>query len=155
MKQLQIISTPCGALGIAATDCAVTDIFFGTTPQKEMVAGDSELLQQATRELEEYFAGTRRDFSFPIAAEGTPFQHKVWAALRTIPYGETRTYAQIATQTGNPKAARAVGMANNRNPLPIVVPCHRVIGTDGRLTGYAGGMATKELLLNLENQHRK
>lgn len=110
------------------------------------------LLTQATRELREYFAGRRRVFTFPISMQGTPFQQEVWRALQSIPYGQTRTYRQIAAQIGHPKAARAVGMANHRNPLPIVIPCHRVIGADGTLTGYAGGLDTKKLLLRLEEQ---
>lgn len=113
------------------------------------------LLSRAVRELEEYFAGERREFTFPTAAEGTPFQLLVWEALREIPYGETRTYGEIARRIGHPGAARAVGQANNRNPLPIVVPCHRVIGASGTLTGYAGGLAVKERLLELERTPRR
>lgn len=108
------------------------------------------LLRQAVRELEEYFAGTRRSFTLPLAPAGTPFQQAVWNALRTIPYGETRSYGQIAAQIGRPKACRAVGMANNRNPIAIVVPCHRVVGSTGALVGYAGGLSVKERLLTLE-----
>lgn len=99
-----------------------------------------------------YFAGSRRRFTLPLAPEGTPFQQKVWEALRNIPYGETRTYKQIAIQIGHNQSFRAVGMANNRNPIVIVVPCHRVIGYDGKLTGYAGGLDIKEQLLELERR---
>lgn len=98
------------------------------------------------------FRSSRRKFTLPLAPEGSPFQQKVWEALRTIPYGETRTYKQIAIQIGHNQSFRAVGMANNRNPIVIVVPCHRVIGYDGKLTGYAGGLDVKEQLLALEKR---
>ena len=94
-------------------------------------------------------------FDLPLRMQGTPFQQKVWAALREIPYGETRSYGQIAAQVGNPKAGRAVGMANNRNPIAIIVPCHRVIGANGSLTGYAGGLNVKQELLALERRTRQ
>lgn len=105
---------------------------------------------QARRELAEYFAGQRREFTVPIRPEGTPFQRAVWSALETIPYGATRAYRDIAEQIGRPSATRAVGMANGSNPLPIVVPCHRVIGANGSLTGFGGGIETKRFLLDLE-----
>lgn len=101
-------------------------------------------------QIMEYFAGKRRSFSFPYELRGTDFQKTVWHALCDIPYGETRTYKEIATAVGNPKACRAVGMANNKNPIGIAVPCHRVIGADGKLVGYAGGLDMKEALLALE-----
>lgn len=110
------------------------------------------ILTQAARELTEYFAGERREFSVPLHPVGTPFQQKVWAALCEIPYGETRTYGEIARQIGAPKAARAVGMANHRNPLPLFIPCHRVVGASGEFTGYAGGLDRKRFLLALERQ---
>ena len=102
------------------------------------------------RQLDEYFAGTRRRFDFPHRLHGTPFQEKVWAALRDIPYGETRSYKDIAEAIGHPKAFRAVGMANHANPICIAVPCHRVVGSNGSLTGYAGGVEKKRFLLELE-----
>lgn len=114
-----------------------------------------EILEQAAREIDEYFEGKRRAFTVPTAAAGTPFQQAVWNALKEIPYGETRTYGEIARRIGHPRASRAVGQANNRNPLPIVVPCHRVIGASGALTGYAGGLAVKERLLELERTPRR
>lgn len=101
-------------------------------------------------QLIEYFDGSRKVFDFPYTLHGTDFQKKVWMALTEIPYGETRSYKDIATATGKPKASRAVGMANNKNPMVIVVPCHRVIGASGKLVGYAGGLSMKEYLLNLE-----
>ncbi len=104
-------------------------------------------------QLDEYFAGERKTFDFPMALYGTEFQKTVWKALCAIPYGETRTYGQIASAIGNPRASRAVGMANNRNPISIVVPCHRVIGANGSLVGYGGGLAMKEGLLALEKKY--
>ena len=106
--------------------------------------------QEAEEQLNEYFAGVRREFDLPLAAKGTPFQQAVWAQLHKIPYGEVRTYGQLAAALGKPKASRAVGSACHRNPLCIVVPCHRVIGADGSLTGYAEGLEIKEYLLELE-----
>ncbi len=106
------------------------------------------------RELEEYFDGKRKVFTFKYTLEGTDFQKKVWEALCTIPYGETRSYKEIASQVGNSKASRAVGMANNKNPISVAVPCHRVIGANGKLVGYAGGLDLKEQLLDLEKKNK-
>ena len=108
------------------------------------------MLLEAKRQLEEYFAGIRAGFSLPLAPEGTAFQKAVWEQLEAIPYGETRTYGQIAAAVGNPNASRAVGGANHNNPIAIVIPCHRVIGANGKLTGYAGGIDLKEALLRIE-----
>jgi len=108
------------------------------------------LLVETENQLREYFAGERRSFSLPLSPEGTEFQRKVWLALREIPYGETRSYGELARSIGRPTASRAVGAANGRNPLSIVVPCHRVIGAGGQLTGFAGGLDCKSILLNLE-----
>lgn len=110
----------------------------------------SPLLDAAEAQLREYFAGARRTFDLPLAPHGTEFQQRVWAALRAIPYGETRTYGELAAAIGSPNASRAVGMANHRNPIPIIIPCHRVIGANGTLTGYAGGLEIKRKLLALE-----
>lgn len=109
-------------------------------------------MAEAKLQLEEYFAGDRREFDLPLAARGTEFQHRVWAELRRIPFGETISYGELATRIGKPTASRAVGAANGRNPLPVVVPCHRVIGSDGRLTGFGGGLPTKQALLDLERR---
>lgn len=106
----------------------------------------------AKKQLAEYFNGTRQEFDLPLAPEGTPFQRKVWSALCTIPYGETKSYKEIAVQVENPKGSRAIGMANNKNPIMIVVPCHRVIGANGSLTGYAGGLDVKQWLLAHEQK---
>ena len=112
--------------------------------------GDSPVLQAAEAQLREYFAGERRAFDLPLAPRGTPFQLQVWQALARIPYGSTVSYAQLAKAVGNPEAMRAVGAANGRNPLPIVLPCHRVIGADGALVGFGGGLPVKQQLLRLE-----
>lgn len=109
------------------------------------------LFAEAAAQLGAYFRGERTDFDLPLKTGGTPFQNKVWAQLRKIPCGETITYAQLARRTGNPKASRAVGAANGKNPIPIVIPCHRVIGSNGKLTGFAGGLQAKKALLDLEN----
>ena len=150
------LETPIGPLTISATKKAVTAIRFGTqVPEGSTPCTGAEatpLLRKAAEEIGDYFAGSRRKFTLPLAPEGTPFQQKVWEALRTIPYGETRTYKQIAIQIGHNQSFRAVGMASNRNPIAIVVPCHRVIGYDGKLTGYAGGLDIKEQLLELEKR---
>lgn len=140
------IKTPIGPLTLQADEAAVTAIRFGAGGAQDA----SPLLDAAEAQLHEYFARTRRTFDLPLDPRGTAFELRVWAALRTIPYGETRSYGAIAAAIGSPRAARAVGMANHRNPLPILIPCHRVIGADGSLTGYAGGMAAKRRLLVLE-----
>jgi methylated-DNA-[protein]-cysteine S-methyltransferase len=114
---------------------------------------DDAPFEQAARQLEEYFAGSRRRFDLPLAPQATPFQSRVLAALQAIPYGETRSYKDIAVALGDPRAVRAVGSANGNNPLPIVIPCHRVIGSDGSLTGFGGGLEAKRFLLALEADH--
>ena len=113
-------------------------------------ANDNAVLRETERQLQEYFAGTRHHFELELDFTGTDFQKQVWQALLTIPFGETRSYSQIARQIGNPKAVRAVGAANGRNPISIIAPCHRVIGASGSLTGFAGGLAAKQYLLALE-----
>ncbi|MBK5418061.1 methylated-DNA--[protein]-cysteine S-methyltransferase [Pseudomonas sp. TH31] len=115
-------------------------------------AADNPILVRAVLQLQEYFAGTRNQFDLELDFAGTEFQKKVWQALLTIPFGETRSYSQIAEQIGNPSAVRAVGAANGKNPISIVAPCHRVIGASGKLTGFAGGLEAKELLLTLEGR---
>ena len=116
--------------------------------------GTGVYLAQAKSQLLEYFAGTRREFDLPLSVHGSAFQERVWNALQSIPYGETRSYQQVSQLIGSGKAARAVGMANNRNPLPILIPCHRVVGKDGKLVGYAGGLERKRYLLDLEASSR-
>ena len=140
------IETLIGALTLTASADAVTAVRFGAQGARDA----SALLDAAEAQLREYFARTRRTFDLPLAPHGTAFQQRVWMALRAIPYGETRTYGELAAAIDSPNASRAVGMANHRNPLPILIPCHRVIGADGSLTGYAGGLETKRRLLALE-----
>lgn len=139
---------PVGTLSIHATDQGITRIRF-----LDEVPGPitpHPLITRCQAQLAEYFAGTRLHFDLPLAPRGTEFQRAVWAALVTIPYGATEGYAALAERIGRPRAQRAVGAANGRNPLPIVVPCHRVIGSSGQLTGYAGGLARKRWLLDHE-----
>ena len=143
------LKSPVGVLTLTQQGDSLTGLYFGRRPRP----GEEEatpLLTQAARQLSEYFAGQRREFHLPLAPQGTPFQRQVWNALLTIPYGEIRTYRDIAQAVGNPKACRAVGMANHRNPLSIVIPCHRVVGASGALTGYGGGLEIKRFLLELE-----
>lgn len=143
------IKTPIGPLTLEADENAVTAIRFSAGGAQDA----SPLLDAAEAQLREYFAGARRTFDLPLAPHGTAFQQRVWAALRAIPYGETRTYGELAAAIGNPSASRAVGMANHRNPIPIIIPCHRVIGANGTLTGYAGGLEIKRRLLALEGSN--
>lgn len=146
--------TPIGALRLLAEDDALVAIHFLESPLEPGRRSDHAhpLLAEARRQLVEYFAGDRTGFDLPLRVRGTGFQARVWAALAGISYGRTRSYREIAAEIGRPTAVRAVGAANGRNPLPIVVPCHRVIGADGSLTGYAGGLATKTWLLRHERQ---
>lgn len=116
---------------------------------------ETPLIKKTYSQLKEYFAGNRKSFDIPISANGTEFQIKVWKELQKIPYGKTATYKEIAENIGNKNASRAVGMANNKNPIAIIIPCHRVIGTKGDLTGYAGGIKLKKYLLDLEKQNSK
>ena len=145
-----VIDSPIGHLRIREENSAIVEI---NLTKEKVIPASSALLIQASQELREYFDGTRRVFTIPIHYEGTPFRCRCWDALRTIPYGETRSYGQQAALVGNPKATRAVGGANHHNRLLIVVPCHRVIGADGSLTGFGGGIHVKAWLLAHEKQH--
>ncbi len=151
------LATPVGPVILTASESAIVGLRFGKEiPADSKPLSEEEatpLLRQAAKELREYFSGHRQCFSLPLAPRGSAFQEKVWQALRTIPYGQTRTYKQIAEQIGHNLAFRAVGMANNRNPIGILIPCHRVIGYDGKMTGYAAGIGIKEQLLALEQHH--
>jgi methylated-DNA-[protein]-cysteine S-methyltransferase len=143
--------TSIGVIGISGDSGAVTGLYFeNATVPAELEHGETPLLLEAFKQLDEYLAGKRREFDLPLLPRGTPWQLKCWAALRGIPYGETVTYGELARRAGNPKACRAVGMANNRNPIPVFIPCHRVIGANGSLTGFGGGLDVKEKLLRLE-----
>lgn len=144
-----VIDSPFGHLLLEADAAGLTRLVPSDAPLSPAAA---PLLCEAAHELAEYFAGTRRVFDLPLRPSGTPFQQRAWQALCAIPYGQTRTYAQQAAILGSPKAARAVGGANHHNPIMIIIPCHRVIGTDGSLTGYAGGLAMKEWLLAHERK---
>ena len=137
---------------MVASDIGIRAIDFHLTwPVEEMVRNDrNALLAETTQQLRAYFAGDRRDFDLPLDMQGTPFQKKVWEELLRIAYGQTRSYMQVAIAVGAPQAVRAVGAANGANPVPIVVPCHRVIGSSGKLTGYGGGLPLKKRLLELE-----
>jgi methylated-DNA-[protein]-cysteine S-methyltransferase len=152
----KIIKSPVGKLKLVASDKALVAVLWEKegprrVPLNELVADDRHpVLVKAERQLDEYFSGKRRKFSVALEMRGTPFQKDVWAALIAIPFGETRSYGQLAKQLRNPRAARAVGAANGRNPVSIIVPCHRVIGSSGKLTGFAGGLRVKAQLLNLE-----
>jgi methylated-DNA-[protein]-cysteine S-methyltransferase len=142
-----------GTLKIGYTDTAIT--FFKQVDQIDVDNEHSTLSDLAFDQVREYLKGHRQTFDFPYELHGTEFQKKVWNALCQVPYGETRTYKEIASVVGNPKASRAVGMANNKNPLMVVVPCHRIVGTDGNLIGYAGGLDMKKALLELERKEEQ
>lgn len=154
MEKIFFYDTPIGRVGIAEENDSLTQMTFRTEPPVGAVLEETPLILRCKQALDEYFAGKRKAFDLPLCPKGTEFQKKVWAALCEIPYGETRTYGEIAAAVGNPKAARAVGMANNRNPISVIVPCHRVIGSGGKLVGYGGGLDKKEFLLDLEREHR-
>jgi methylated-DNA-[protein]-cysteine S-methyltransferase len=142
--------TPVGPLLLTTDGEALTRLWFGEKPVPGERDDDHPVLRRAVEQLAEYFAGERDAFDLPLAPEGTAFQVRVWEQLRLIPYGTTISYGELARRVGNPAASRAVGLANGRNPLAIVVPCHRVIGANGSLTGFGGGMDAKRTLLDLE-----
>ena len=150
MKKIAIYHSPVGAIQLEYEDGVVTALKNAEAGAKGEPPG--ALAELVFRQLDEYFAGTRTAFAFPYRLHGTPFQKKVWQALRQIPYGETRSYKDIAEAIGHPKAFRAVGMANNANPIFIAIPCHRVIGANGSLVGYGGGLEMKKALLELEKK---
>lgn len=144
-----VYAMPPGRLTIAASERGIVRIAFGEVPI-DAPRRPSAITNTAATQLQEYFAGKRREFDVALDLQGTPFQLEVWNALSAIPYGQTCTYAHIAEQIGRPRAFRAVGMANNKNPIPIIVPCHRVVGAGGKLIGYAAGIKVKRYLLELE-----
>lgn len=149
------LETPIGTLLIAGDDEAVHRIEFpkngkASRPEPGWRESSRGAIAEAVRQLREYFAQKREQFDLPLAPEGTEFQRAVWTRLQEIPYGKTISYGELAKRVGNPKASRAVGAANGQNPIPIVIPCHRVIGANGKLTGFGGGLPTKEALLALE-----
>lgn len=145
-----IIKTPIGNIEITEDNGKIISI---KKTEKNIISTDNKILLQAEKELEEYFDGKRKKFTLPLDLRGTDFQLRVWNVLREIPYGETRSYKEVALAAGNEKASRAVGMANNKNPILIVVPCHRVIGSNGAMTGFACGLDVKKKLLELEKKN--
>jgi methylated-DNA-[protein]-cysteine S-methyltransferase len=153
----KMVDSPVGKLKLVANGSKLAAILWENDRENRVrlgampLEGDRPILVETERQLNEYFAGKRDRFELELGFVGTDFQRSVWEALLTIPYGETRSYSEIATQIGNAKAVRAVGAANGRNPISIVAPCHRVIGASGHLTGFAGGLRVKALLLSLEN----
>ncbi|HUC54632.1 MAG TPA: methylated-DNA--[protein]-cysteine S-methyltransferase [Candidatus Cybelea sp.] len=148
--------SPVGPLLLAGDAKALRRVSFESSKRAMPPLGDWKqnraAFAEVIRQLQAYFRGELKEFDLPLAMEGTEFQLRVWNALREIPYGETISYAQLARRIGNPQAVRAVGLANGSNPIPIIVPCHRVIGSDGSLTGFGGGLSTKKKLLELENK---
>jgi methylated-DNA-[protein]-cysteine S-methyltransferase len=143
-----VYESPVGPLHLVQSRGALVALHLNARPGPENL--DDPVLAAATTQLREYFAGTRTSFELPLAMHGNEFEQRVWAALRAIPYGETASYGEIAEQIGAPGAARAVGVANARNPIAIIVPCHRVIGANGKLVGFGGGLPMKRALLDLE-----
>ena len=152
------MASPVGALTLVANDDALVAVLWeNENPKRVRLAElvehlDHPILLATQKQLNEYFAGTRQQFDLPLDFEGTEFQKKVWQALLNIPFGETRSYRDIAEQVGNIKAVRAVGAANGKNPISIIAPCHRVVGINGKLVGFAGGLDNKQILLRLEKQ---
>lgn len=146
--------SPIGKLALIADEKALRGLYFEESrhggPPEDAVPGSNAVIKKTCKQLDEYFAGKRDTFDLPLAPDGTAFQKQVWIALTKIPFGETRSYGEIAKSIGSPSASRAVGAANGRNPIPVIVPCHRVIGANGSLTGFGGGMKRKQYLLALE-----
>ncbi len=153
MKQTLYMKTALGPIKISEVDGFITELLFVKDTHENPGEQKTPLLEKAEKQIKEYLDGTRRRFDLPLEAKGTEFQKDVWEALSKIPYGETRSYKQVAEMIGRPDASRAVGMANGKNPVLILTPCHRVVGSDGRLTGYAAGLEVKEQLLELEGTH--
>lgn len=152
MKKIFFYDTLIGEIGIAENEGSITNLFFGRDNIKEeMVIEETKTIKTAIDQLNSYFLGERFDFDLPLKPQGTEFMMSVWNELLNIPYGHTSSYGDIAKRIGNPKAARAVGLANNKNTIPIFIPCHRVVGSKGNLTGYRGGLDIKKKLLDIEN----
>jgi methylated-DNA-[protein]-cysteine S-methyltransferase len=158
MIQFSFLDTPVGTLLIAGDDALRTIRFpresRARKPEPHWVESRRGVVGDALAQLREYFAGRRKEFDLPLDPAGTPFQQSVWRRLRDIPYGQTISYGELARRVGNPNASRAVGAANGHNPIPIVIPCHRVIGANGSLTGFGGGLPIKKKLLALESRKR-
>jgi methylated-DNA-[protein]-cysteine S-methyltransferase len=153
-RRYDVVPSPIGSLLLIADKHALVEMCFAGSWKASDIAPDwrrgGDLLAHATAQLAEYFAGERREFELPLAPAGTEFQHRVWHTLRAIPFGSTISYAELARRIGEPTAMRAVGAANGKNPIPVIIPCHRVIGSDGSLIGFGGGLPLKRRLLELE-----
>lgn len=149
------LNTPIGTLSLGEEDGFLVRLYLPNEPTPRLMAHKTPLLEQAEQQLQEYFRGERQIFDLPLQPCGTPFQKQVWNALQFIPYGETRSYKELAVQVGCSGGGRAIGMANHKNPLPILIPCHRVICQNGTLGGYHGSINLKQVLLNLERDNRK
>lgn len=147
-----LFDTPYGRMGLVEESGAIVRLYLPNEGTPRIAEHETPLLVKGKRQLMEYFDGARREFDLPLRSEGTEFRKKVWKALLDIPYGATISYGQLAVNVGNPKAVRAVGQANHHNPIPILIPCHRVVGSNGTLTGYGGGMELKRQLLDLEQE---
>lgn len=147
-----LFDTPYGRMGLVEESGAIVRLYLPNEGTPRIAEHETPLLVKGKRQLMEYFDGARREFDLPLRAEGTEFRKKAWKALLDIPYGATISYGQLAVNVGNPKAVRAVGQANHHNPIPILIPCHRVVGSNGSLTGYGGGMVLKRQLLDLEQE---
>lgn len=147
--------SPFGLLTLAEENNKLTNCNFGNSPKlpRNAEIKETKLIKEAWLQLQQYFNGSRKTFELPLAPQGTAFQQAAWQALLTIPYGQTASYKDMAVKIRNPKACRAIGMANNKNPIGIIIPCHRVIGSNGKLVGYAGGLDIKQKLLELEKIH--
>lgn len=152
MSNIFFYDTMIGRMTIEEADDCIASVHFGEVRRPDCTVFETELLKQAGVQLKEYFEGKRQSFDLPLKMEGTEFQIKVWNALLQIPFGETRSYKEIAEAVGNPLGSRAIGNANNKNKISIIVPCHRVIGANGKLVGYEGGLDIKEKLLNFEKR---
>jgi len=148
---LSLQQTAAGRIGVAEREGVLTNLYFESDPlPADAEIGETELLQEAFRQLRAYLQGELRRFDLPLDPHGTPFMRRVWMQVADVPFGTTASYRDIAAGVGNPKAVRAVGMANRLNPVPVFIPCHRIIGASGKLTGYRGGLALKQRLLDLE-----
>lgn len=156
MKNIFYYETKIGKIGIAEKNNYITNLFFGISSldYEKYLLKETKVIKEASKQLKEYLDGDRKEFDLPLQLSGGEFSKKVWNELRKIPYGETKTYVELANIINNPKACRAVGMANSKNPISIFIPCHRLVGSNGSLRGYLGGIKVKEYLLKLERENK-
>ncbi|EQF24563.1 methylated-DNA-[]-cysteine S-methyltransferase family protein [Clostridioides difficile CD160] len=156
MKNIFYYETKIGKIGIAEKNNFITNLFFDTSilNSEEYLVKESKIIKEANKQLKEYLEGDRKEFDLPLKLSGSEFRKKVWNELCNIPYGETKTYVELANIINNPKAYRAVGLANSKNPISIFIPCHRLVGSNGSLRGYLGGIEVKEYLLKLEKENK-